>query len=90
MARCLVSAAIILIIIEVSYIKFSYPSTEIVIGSGQQIITIENFMKITVNIILHLELIIILPIFPPFSHPTVVCFFLVGLSVLIQHFQQGL
>ena len=34
----------------------------------------------------HLEF-IILPIFPPSSHPTVACFFTVGLSSLI-HFQQ--
>ena len=36
-----------------------------------------------------LELIIILPIFPQSSHPTVVCFFPVGLSSLI-HYQQVL
>ena len=33
---------------------------------------------------------IILPIFPPSSHPRVVCFFPVGLSLLIRHFQQVL
>ena len=32
--------------------------------------------------------IIILPIFPQSYHPTVVCFFPVGLSSLIRHFQQ--
>ena len=37
-----------------------------------------------------LELIIILPIFPPLSHPTFVCFFPVGLSSLIRHFQRVL
>ena len=32
----------------------------------------------------------ILHVSPPSSHPTVVCFFPVGLSLLIQHFQQVL
>ena len=31
-----------------------------------------------------------LPIFPPSSHPTVMCFFPVGLSSLKRHFQQVL
>ena len=32
----------------------------------------------------------LLPIFPPSSHPSIVCFFPVGISLLIQHFQQVL
>ena len=37
-----------------------------------------------------LDLIYYLPIFPLSSHPTFVCFCPVGLSLLIQHFQQVL
>ena len=37
-----------------------------------------------------LELIYYFTYFPPSSHPTVVCFFPVGLSSLIRHFQQVL
>ena len=38
----------------------------------------------------YIELIIILPIFPQLSHLPVVCFFPVGLSSLIRHFEQVL
>ena len=37
-----------------------------------------------------LELIYYFTYFSPSSHPTLVCFFPVGLSLLIQHFQQVL
>ena len=33
---------------------------------------------------------IILPVFPPSSHLRVVCFFPIGFTLLIQHFQQVL
>ena len=55
-------------------------------------------LLILLNIMFHalmgrfqLELIYyFLPIFPPLSHPTAVCFFPVGLLSLIRHFQQVL
>ena len=62
---------------------------------------IDPFFKISVRILLNimfhaptgrfqLELINYFTYFSPSSHPTLVCFFPVGLLLLIQHFQQVL